>query len=80
MVHIAERHIVGGSKTAGKDVFVNLNKDGVLAAIRQAYGSARTVSVQGESVLLEGVTKTGMKVQMWLDKATKTIKTAYPVK
>lgn len=58
---------------------MNLVKAGVSAAIRQAYGSAKTVSVQGERVLLEGVTKTGMTVQMWLNKTTNVIETAYPV-
>jgi RHS repeat-associated protein len=77
--HIAERHMAGGALTGGRSVFVNLDKEGVKAAIRQAYGSAKTVSVQGERVLLEGVTNTGMTVQMWLNKTTNVIETAYPV-
>ena len=56
-----------------------MSKDGVLSAIEQAYNTATKVSVQGERVLLEGVTKTGVTVQMWLDKTTNTIQTAYPV-
>ncbi len=78
MEHIAERHMPGGGNTAGRDLFLNLNRQGVLAAIRQAYGSATTVSVQGERVLLEGVTKTGMTLQMWLNKVENVIETAYP--
>jgi len=35
--------------------------------------------VQGERVLLEGTAKTGITVQMWLNKATNVIETAYPV-
>ncbi len=77
--HIAERHMPGGAFTEGRDVFLNLTKDGALAAIEQAYGTATTVSVQGERVLLEGVTKNGMTVQMWLNKVTNKIETAYPV-
>jgi len=69
----------GGAFTEGRDVFLNLTKDGALAAIEQAYGTATTVSVQGERVLLEGVTKNGMTVQMWLNKVTNKIETAYPV-
>ena len=68
-----------GALTGGRDVFVNLDKAAVTAAIRQAYASATTVSVQGERVLLEGVTKTGMTVQMWLNKTKNVIETAYPV-
>ena len=45
MAHIAERHMEGGALTADKDIFYNLNEKGALAAIRQAYGSARTVRV-----------------------------------
>jgi hypothetical protein len=77
--HIDERHMPGGIYAAGRDVFLNMNKEGVLAAIRQAYGTAKTVTVQGERVLLEGVTKTGMTVQMWFDKSRKVVETAYPV-
>jgi hypothetical protein len=79
MVHIAERHMMGGAQTAGKTLFVGLSERGVMAAIRQAYGSATTVAVQGERVLLSGVTKTGTTVEMWLNKATNLIETAYPV-
>lgn len=79
MAHVAERHMEGGAKIAGKSVFVGLNERGVMAAIKQAYGSASTIHVQGERVLLSGVTKTGMAVEMWLNKTTKMIETAYPV-
>jgi hypothetical protein len=79
MAHIAERHMVGGALTAGRDVFVGMGKRGVLAAIRQAYGSAGVVSVQSERLLLSGVTKTGMTVEMWFNRATNMIETAYPV-
>ena len=50
-----------------------------LRAFIKAYGSATTVAVQGERVLLQGITRTGMTVQMWLNKAERTIETAYPV-
>jgi len=79
MVHVAERHMEDGARVLDKSVFVGLNERGVMAAIKQAYGSATTVAVQGERVLLEGITKTGTSVQMWLNRTTKTIETAYPV-
>jgi len=64
---------------AGRSIFAGMNHRGVMAAIQQAYGSAATVAVQGERVLPRGVTKTGLTVEMWLNKATKVIETAYPV-
>ena len=79
MTHIAERHMTGGPFTQGRTIFANLNEQGVMAAIKQAYGSATTVAVQGDRVLLSGTTKAGMIVEMWLNKATKVIETAYPV-
>lgn len=71
--------MTGGVLTAGRDVFVGMGQRGVMAAIRQAYGSATTVAVQGERVLLSGTTKTGMTVQMWFNRAANLIETAYPV-
>jgi hypothetical protein len=70
----------GGALTAGRDVFVGLNQEGVSAAIRQAYGTATKISVQGDRMLLEGTSKTGLTVRMWLNKATNTIETAYPLR
>jgi hypothetical protein len=71
--------MTGGPLTAGRTVFTNLNEKGVMAAIRQAYGSAKILHAQGERVLLSGSTKTGMNVEMWLNNSTKVIETAYPV-
>jgi RHS repeat-associated protein len=79
MAHIAERHMPGGKLIEGRTVFVNLNEKGVEAAVHQAYSAATTISVQGDRVLLYGVTKTGMAVEMWLNRATSIIETAYPV-
>jgi hypothetical protein len=78
MAHIAELHMDGGALTDPRTVFTFLSEKGVREAIRQAYGSATTVLVQGDRVLLSGTTKTGMTVEMWFNKATKIIETAYP--
>jgi RHS repeat-associated protein len=78
MKHIADRHIAGGSLTAGRDIFVGMNQRSVMAAIRQAYANATTLKVQGERVLLSGVSKAGVEVRMWYNKTTRTIETAYP--
>ncbi|MBX3387811.1 MAG: hypothetical protein KF768_14690, partial [Phycisphaeraceae bacterium] len=79
MVHIAERHMDGGRLIAGRDVFTGMSERGVMAAIRQAYGNATIVSVQNERLLLRGISKTGVVVEMWLNRATRTIETAYQV-
>jgi RHS repeat-associated protein len=79
MTHIAERHMVGGPFTAGRSVFIGLNERGVEAAIRQAYGTAQIVKAQGDRVLLLGSTKTGMNVEIWLNRVSNTVETAYPV-
>lgn len=79
MAHIAERHMTGGAFTAGRTIFTGMSERGVMAAIRQAYQSSSTVSVQGERLLLRGATRTGVTVEMWFNKATKVIETAYPV-
>jgi hypothetical protein len=79
MVHIAERQITGDLFTAGRTVFTNLNEKGVLVAMRDAYGSAKPIHAQGERILLSGSSKTGMNVEMWLNKSTNVIETAYPV-
>jgi RHS repeat-associated protein len=79
MAHIAKGHMTGTSLAASKSVFVGLNEQGVLTAIKQAYATATKISMQGERVLLSGTTKTGMTVEMWLNRATNMIETAYPV-
>jgi RHS repeat-associated protein len=79
MAHILERHIPTAPLAAGRSVFVDLTESGIMAAVRQAYASAETIAIQGERTLLSGVTQTGMTVEMWLNRATKTIETAYPV-
>ena len=79
MAHIAERHMERGAKAAGRTVFAGMNERGVLAAVRQAYGSASTVRSQGDRVLLSGQTRTGLTVEMWFNKTTNVIETAYPV-
>jgi RHS repeat-associated protein len=79
MSHIKDRHMQGGTLTDGRTVFSSATERGVQAAIQQAYGSARTINVQGDRVLLSGTTKTGTQIEMWFNKSTKTIETAYPV-
>jgi RHS repeat-associated protein len=77
--HIAERHVVGGPFTSGRSLFpVMMNKASIMRAIQQAYRSASTVAVQGERVLLRGAGG-GLQIEMWYNRVTKVIETAYPV-
>lgn len=81
MGHVAERHIVGGQYAGegGRDVFPKtMNALGVERAIRQAYRYSEKVRVQGDRIMLRGV-GAGMRIEMWFNKATKTIETAYPL-
>jgi RHS repeat-associated protein len=80
MVHIAERHIPGGPLTAGRTVFPDtMSEKGVLRAIREAYQSSTKVGVQGtDRILLQG-RGAGLTIEMWFNKVTNTIETAYPI-
>jgi hypothetical protein len=79
-LHILERHMHGAKYSAGRTVFPStMNEKGIMRAIREAYGSSTKVGVQGaDRVLLQGQGR-GLTIEMWFNKATKTIETAYPV-
>jgi hypothetical protein len=78
LVHILERHMAGGPFTAGRTIFPNMSAKGIERAIRAAYESSAKVGVQGERVLLRG-RGAGLTIEMWFNKVTNTIETAYPV-
>ncbi len=78
--HIAERHISGGPLTAGRTVFPStMNEKGVIRAIRDAYQSSTKVGVQGADRIKLVGEGAGLKIEMWFNKATNTIETAYPI-
>ncbi len=79
MKHIAERHIAGGPLTAGKTVFPGMDQTSVMRAVRQAYESSAKAGVQGtDRVKLVGE-GSGLTIEMWFNKVTKTIESAYPI-
>lgn len=80
MRHIADRHMVGGPHTAGRTVFPStMSEVGVMRAVREAYESSRKIGVQGnDRVKLLG-DGGGLKIEMWFNKATNTIESAYPI-
>jgi hypothetical protein len=45
---------------------------------REAYRYGEKLGSQGERVFMEGDTEAGMTIQMWVNRATKTIETACP--
>ncbi|MBL6449635.1 EndoU domain-containing protein [Fulvivirga sp. 29W222] len=79
--HIASGHIRGGSRVSSlKSLFPSyLNKQQVSRLVRNAYRNVnKKIATQGERVLVQGESQ-GVKVEMWINKTTKTIETAYPI-
>ena len=80
MVHIAERHMHGGAIAMqnGRSLFpITMNERAVMSAIRQAWGTAAKTAVQGDRIQLVG-TGGGLHIEMWFNKVTNVIETAYP--
>jgi len=86
MEEVASGHMVGGSRAvqsaaagAGKSLFPEyMTKPQVESAIIDAYTHSNVTYVQGVRVMLEGITKDGTKIEMWFNRETKIIETAYP--
>jgi RHS repeat-associated protein len=78
-VHVLERHVPGAIYAEGRTVFPStFGPKGIAVAVREAYGSATKVGVQGvDRVLLEGK-GTGLTIRMWFNTTTRIIETAFP--
>ncbi|MFS9065819.1 EndoU domain-containing protein [Streptococcus timonensis] len=86
MTHIMDMHTKCGdvAKQSGKkDLFPeNMTERQIKKAILEAYSKAKRIRTQsGDSnkVLVRGQAD-GMTIEMWVNKATKLIETAYPIK
>ena len=86
MTHIMDIHTKCGdvAKQSGKkDLFPeNMTDRQIKKAILEAYSKAKRIRTQsGDSnkVLVRGQAD-GMTIEMWVNKATKLIETAYPIK
>lgn len=86
MTHIMDRHTKCGdvAKHSGKkDLFPeNMTERQIKKAILEAYSKAkriRTKSGDSNKLLVRGQAD-GMTIEMWVNKATKLIETAYPIK
>jgi hypothetical protein len=80
MGHIASGHMLGGTRVSpSKGLFPDyMSTPQVERAVRQAYRRGRRVGRQNERVLLRGE-HAGLTIEMWVNRQTKTIETAYPV-
>ncbi|HEV2147523.1 MAG TPA: RHS repeat-associated core domain-containing protein [Longimicrobiaceae bacterium] len=81
MEHITSGHMAGGSRVSPlKTLFpAGMSARAVERVVRQAYRNAGDkLASQGERVLLQGEYG-GLTIQMWINRATKRIETAYPV-
>jgi hypothetical protein len=81
MDHVLSGHTAGGSRlgaSSDKDLFpANMSAEQIERAIRTAYRYGEKVASQGSRVLMQGEAS-GLTIEMWVNKATKTIETAYP--
>lgn len=81
MEHIISGHTIGGSRVSKlKSLFPSsYDATQVERTIRSAYKNVHTkLATQGDRILLQGTAENGMNIEMWLNKSTKTIETAYP--
>lgn len=82
MQHILSGHIKGGTRI-GKDSSKTLFPEGyspskIRKAIVNAYKNGKKIKTQNQTVLVRG--KSGnLNIEMWVNKSTKTIESAYPV-
>jgi len=86
MAHISSNHMAGGlgaiqsaAMGKGKSLFPSwMTERQIESTIMDAYTHSSIIRVQGERVVLSGVTKDGTIIEMWFNRATKMIETAYP--
>ncbi|WP_145926791.1 polymorphic toxin-type HINT domain-containing protein [Amycolatopsis orientalis] len=83
MVHVLDRHTAGGKtyqQSGKKDKFFDqMSPREIAKTIREAYASSTMAgSSQGPRVFLRG-TANGLTIEMWFNKETGIIETAYPV-
>ena len=79
MVEVASGHMAGGSRVSPiKSLFPAwMSEAKVESVIRQAYRFSGVVERQGERFRVIGQSA-GLTIEMWVNKAAKTIETAYP--
>ncbi len=80
--HIASGHMNGGSRVSElKTLFPEwMSVSDVNKTVKNAYKNVHSkLQTQGDRMLLRGTASNGLEIEMWINKATKTIETAYPI-
>lgn len=81
------KHILSGHTSEGrraiqsgkKSIFQGMNARQIERAVKNAYKNVHTkLKTQGDRMLIRGDSN-GTTIEMWINKATKTIETAYPI-
>lgn len=80
MDHIQSGHMSGGSRVSPQKTLFpdSMTNSQVESAIRQAYRFSSRVRTQDERTLVRG-SASGLTIEMWVNRATGSIVTAYPV-
>ena len=81
MQHVASGHIAGGARIglgSAKSLFpANMSESQIERTIREAYKYGEKIDTQGDRVLVRGQSG-GLTIEMWVNKSSRTIETAYP--
>ncbi|EMS1065255.1 EndoU domain-containing protein [Providencia stuartii] len=81
MEHILDRHTSTGrtARQSGiKDLFPeNMSSKQIEKAVKEAYSNIKVIKSQGDRVMGRG-SSGGMIIEIWINKSTKFIETAYP--
>ncbi|GAA3622533.1 EndoU domain-containing protein [Flavivirga jejuensis] len=82
MKHIISGHVAGGVRASSiKTLFAsNLSHKQIENMIKTAYSNAKRIKTQGDRIKVVGQAKDGTVIEIWVNKVTKTIETAYPLK
>jgi hypothetical protein len=77
--HIKSGHTEGGLRVSDKkDLFPkNMTDKQIEKAVREAYRKGEKVYTQGDRVFMRGESGS-LKIEMWVNKTTKTIESAWP--
>ncbi len=82
MTHILSGHVAGGSRVSSiKTLFSsNLSSKQIENMIKTAYNNGKRVKTQGDRIKVVGQAKDGTVIEMWVNKATKVMESAFPLK
>ena len=80
--HIISGHTLGGVRASSiKTLFPsNMSAKQIENLVKSAYNNGKKVKVQGDRIKVIGTASNGTKIEMWVNKVTQTIETAYPLK